>query len=230
MRINKLLSNKGICSRKETNRWIEAGRITVNGHLAICGQWVGEDDEILIDQQPIQEKEKVYILLNKPVGITCTLDSQVKQNIRDYINYPDYIFPVGRLDKDSEGLILMTNDGELADALLNAAYKYEKEYLVTVDKELTNTFLQQMAKGVRLGDKMTRPCQLLQVEEDTFKIILTQGMNRQIRKMCLAFGYKVKRLERIRLVSIEKGELMTGEWRFLTTSERESLQQLLPKL
>lgn len=224
MRINKLFSNKGICSRRQTNVWIEAGRIQVNGKTAICGQWVEETDEILLDGLPLEEKEKVYILLNKPVGITCTADAEVKDNIIQYMAYPDFIFPVGRLDKDSQGLILMTNDGDLANQILNADNVHEKEYLVTVHQPFDEAFLEKMAKGVELGDVVTRPCTLERVNEDTFTIVLTQGLNRQIRKMCLTFGYKVTRLERIRIVSIEKGTLPYGKWRLLTQEEIEKLR------
>ena len=226
MRINKLLSNKGICSRKQTNVWIEAGRIQVNGKPAICGQWVEEEDEILLDGEPIKAREKVYLLLNKPVGITCTADQNVKHNIIEYMAYPEFIFPVGRLDKDSQGLILMTNDGDLANQILDASYEHEKEYLVTVHKPFDESFLEKMANGVTIGNVMTRPCQITRVSEDTFKIILTQGLNRQIRKMCLTFGYKVIRLERIRILFLQKENLPYGKWRPLTPEEIQRLQKM----
>lgn len=226
MRINKLLSNKGICSRRQTNVLIEAGRIYVNGKKAIYGQWVEETDEILLDGKPLQEREKIYILLNKPVGITCTSDEAVKDNIIDYMNYPEFIFPVGRLDKESQGLILMTNDGDLAHQILYSEHEHEKEYLVTVDRPYDETFLKKMAQGVKIGKDVTRPCILTKVSEDSFKIILTQGLNRQIRKMCLVFGYKVKRLERIRLLFVEKGDLPCGKWRILTKEEVSQLKML----
>ncbi|MBE6023698.1 MAG: pseudouridine synthase [Cellulosilyticum sp.] len=226
MRINKLLSNKGICSRKQTNIWIEAGRIQVNGKLAICGQWVEEEDEILLDGKPLEAREKVYLLLNKPIGVTCTADQNVKDNIIDYMDYPEYIFPVGRLDKDSQGLIFMTNDGDLAHQILNAEYEHEKEYLVTVHQPFDEAFLANMERGVTLGEVTTRPCKLMRVSEDTFKIILTQGLNRQIRKMCLAFGYKVIRLERIRILFLEKEDLPYGKWRFLSDDEVKKLNKV----
>lgn len=226
MRINKMLSNKGVCSRKQTNELIEAGRVMVNGKLAICGQWVEEEDEILIDGEPLIQKERIYILLNKPTGVTCTADSAVKNNILEYMNYPDFIFPVGRLDKDSQGLILMTNDGDLAHNILYAEHEHEKEYLVTVHKPFDDAFLKGMAEGVELGEIRTRPCILTRVSEDSFKIILTQGLNRQIRKMCLAFGYKVIRLERIRILFIEKEDLPYGQWRKLTPDEVEKLKKI----
>ena len=219
MRINKLLSNKGICSRKKANEMIMAGRIKVNGLPCIPGQWVEEEDYIEVDGQPLCERERVYILLNKPIGITCTAAEEVKDNIIQYVDYPEYIFPVGRLDKASQGLILMTNDGELAHHILNAEHHYEKEYLVTVHQPFDDTFLKQMSEGVLLGTIQTRPCQLERVSEDTFKIILTQGLNKQIRRMCLVFGYKVTRLERIRIVSLKIDDLPYGEWRELTQEE-----------
>lgn len=225
MRINKLLSNKGICSRRDTNRLIEAGRIRVNGKLAIGGQWVEETDEILLDDKPLMEREKVYLLLNKPVGVVCTADESVKANIIDYVNYPTYIFPVGRLDKASEGLILMTNDGELAHRISDSGHQHEKEYEVTVDRPFDAAFLEQMARGIQIDGKITRPCKTVGISEDTFRIILTQGLNRQIRKMCLALGYKVTRLERIRILFLEKKELAEGKWRLLTMCEIHQLKQ-----
>lgn len=225
MRINKLLSNKGICSRKQANEIIEAGRVIVNGKLCIPGQWVEAEDEIYIDGEPLKAKEKVYIILNKPVGITCTAAKEVKDNIIDYVGYPEYIFPVGRLDKDSRGLILMTNDGDLAHAVLAAEHKHEKEYIVTVDKPYDEAFLEGMAKGVNLGKVMTRPCKMQAISEDTFKIVLTQGLNRQIRRMSKHFGYEVVRLERIRLLSIEMGNLAYGSWRHLNKEELENLKK-----
>lgn len=219
MRVNKLLSNKGICSRTKAHEMIIAGRVKVNGLPCIPGQWVEEEDHIEIDGQALREREKVYIVLNKPVGITCTAAEEVKDNIIQYMNYPEYIFPVGRLDKASQGLILMTNDGELANHILNAEHKHEKEYLVTVHEPFDEAFLRGMSEGVSLGGIRTRPCKLTRVSENTFKIILTQGLNKQIRKMCLVFGYKVTRLERIRLLSIKIDELPYGKWRRLTEEE-----------
>lgn len=226
MRINKLLSNKGICSRKKAHELIVAGRIKVNGLPCIPGQWVEEEDYIEVDGSPICEREPVYILLNKPIGITCTAAEEVKDNIIQYVNYPEYIFPVGRLDKASQGLILMTNDGELANHILNAEHHYEKEYLVTVHQPFDEVFLEQMSEGVLLGDIKTRPCQLVRVSEDTFKIVLTQGLNKQIRRMCLAFGYKVIRLERIRLLSLKIDDLPYGKWRTLTQEEVQRLRNV----
>lgn len=225
MRVNKLLSNKGICSRTKAHEMIIAGRIKVNGLPCIPGQWVEEEDRIEIDGRPLRERDKVYILLNKPIGITCTAAEEVKDNIIQYMNYPEYIFPVGRLDKASQGLILMTNDGELANHILNAEHEHEKEYLVTVHKSFDDIFLKEMSEGVQLGSVKTRPCKLTRVSEDTFKIILTQGLNKQIRKMCLVFGYKVTRLERIRLLSLRIDDLPYGKWRRLTEEEVGTLRK-----
>lgn len=226
MRINKLFSNLGICSRRETNRLIEADRVRVNGEFCIPGQWVEEEDIILIDNKPIIRKEKIYIALNKPVGITCTAAKEVENNIIDFMNYSEYIFPVGRLDKRSQGLILMTNDGDLADKILKSENHHEKEYIVTVDKPFGDTFLEEMSKGVDIGEVVTRPCLVRRTNEDTFHIILTQGLNKQIRRMTKAFGYTVVRLERIRIVNITLDGIKIGKYRNLTNEELETLRHL----
>lgn len=223
MRINKLFSNLGICSRTETNRLIEEGRVKVNGVLSIPGQWVEKEDEILIDDKPITEKKKIYIAFNKPVGITCTSSSEVKDNIIDFINYEEYIFPVGRLDKESHGLILMTNDGDLANKILNSDNYYEKEYVVTVDKPIDNNFINHMSTGVYILGEKTRPCKVIKIDEYIFKIILTQGLNRQIRRMSKALGYNVIELERIRICSINVEGIDLGKWRHLSEEEVRQL-------
>lgn len=219
MRINKLFSNVGFCSRKETNRLIQQNRITVNGQIPQLGQWVDEKDIILIDNKPIPVKDKIYIALNKPVGITCTASKEVQGNIIDFINYPEYIFPIGRLDKDSEGLILLTNDGGFSNRILESKNTYEKEYLVTVDKPFDDFFMEGMCKGVEIRGTTTKPCRVTRVDEHTFRIILTQGLNRQIRRMSKAFGYTVTRLQRIRIINIDIHGLDTGKWRELTEEE-----------
>ncbi|MCY6354248.1 pseudouridine synthase [Clostridium sp. ZS2-4] len=219
MRINKLFSNFGICSRKETNRLIEENRIIVNGQLCEPGQWVEETDIILIDNEPIQVKDKIYIALNKPVGITCTAAKEVESNIIDFMNYPEYIFPVGRLDKASQGLILMTNDGDLANKILKSENEHEKEYIVTVDKPFDDFFMKAMSKGVEICEVRTKPCKVSRVSEDTFRIILTQGLNRQIRRMSRYFGYTVVQLERIRIMNINIDGIDIGKWRNLTEKE-----------
>lgn len=219
MRINKLFSNLGFCSRRDTNRLIEANRVTVNGIACILGQWVEESDVILVDNKPIPIKDKIYIVLNKPVGITCTSSKEVKNNIIEFMNYPEYIFPVGRLDKESQGLILMTNDGDLANKILESENHHEKEYIVTLHKSFHDDFIVGMESGVEIGGVKTRPCKVTRVSEDTFKIILTQGLNKQIRRMSKTFGYTVIKLERIRIVNIELNDLEIGKWRNLTKEE-----------
>lgn len=219
MRINKLFSNLGFCSRRDTNRLIEANRVTVNGIACILGQWVEESDIILVDNKPIPIKDKIYIVLNKPVGITCTAAKEVKNNIIEFINYPEYIFPVGRLDKESQGLILMTNDGDLANKILESENHHEKEYITTLHKPFHDDFIVGMESGVEIGGVKTRPCKVTRVSEDTFKIILTQGLNKQIRRMSKTFGYTVIKLERIRIVNIELNDLEIGKWRNLTKEE-----------
>lgn len=225
MRINKLFSNLGICSRKETNRLIEQGRIIVNGKLCIPGQWVEYSDDILIDNKPVKAKEKIYIALNKPVGITCTASDEVEDNIIEYMKYPEYIFPVGRLDKESQGLILLTNDGDLANRILESDNLHEKEYLVTLNRKFDEHFIEKMSNGVKILDTITRPCKVSRINDDTFKIILTQGLNKQIRRMSKALGYTVIRLERIRIMNIKIDGIGYGEWRYLDKEEVEGLTE-----
>ncbi len=224
MRINKLLSNYGFCSRSETNKFIEEGRIQVNGKLAIKGQWVEKGDDILIDDDPLLPKDKIYIALNKPVGITCTAAKEVEGNIISFMNYEEYIFPIGRLDKASEGLILMTNDGDLANKILESENNHEKEYIVTVDRPFDDGFIKGMSEGVEISGVRTRPCKVSKISEDTFKIILTQGLNKQIRKMTKTFGYNVISLQRIRIINIKIKGIDTGKWRNLTEEELVELR------
>lgn len=229
MRINKLFSNLGICSRKETNKLIEEKRVMVNGQLCIPGQWVEPDEYIiLIDNKPIEAKEKVYMAFNKPRGIVCTAAEGVKENIINFINYPEYIFPVGRLDKESQGLIIMTNDGDLASKILESENKHEKEYIVEVDKKIDESFIEKMSCGVDiLANKKiikTRPCKVYKINDYKFNIILTQGLNRQIRKMCGAIGYKVTELKRVRIMNIELNNLEESKYRNLTKAEIQGLK------
>ncbi|MBX4270325.1 pseudouridine synthase [Clostridium estertheticum] len=219
MRINKLLSNYGICSRTGANKLIEENRIIVNGKFCTPGQWVEKEDNILLDNKNIIEKDKIYIAFNKPVGITCTAEKTVASNIIDFMNYPEYIFPVGRLDKSSQGLILMTNDGELANNILESKNGHEKEYIVTVNKSYDNNFIEGMSKGVQICGVNTRTCKVSRISENTFRIILTQGLNKQIRRMSKTFGYTVVRLERIRIVDIKVDGIEIGKWRYLTEKE-----------
>lgn len=224
MRINKRLSNLGFCSRRETNRIIAENRVTVNGRLCEPGQWVNEEDIILIDNKPIPVKEKVYIALNKPVGITCTAAKGVDSNIIDFMDYPEYIFPVGRLDKASQGLILMTNDGDLSNKISKSENQHEKEYIVTLDRVFDNAFMEYMSRGVEILGVITRSCKVSRVSENTFRIILTQGLNKQIRRMSKALGYKVIRLERIRIMDITIEGIDIGTWRNLTEEEINRLK------
>ena len=226
MRINKYFSNLGICSRRETNRLIEEKRVIVNGVLCEPGQWVEEYDEILLDGERVKAREKIYIALNKPVGVTCTAAENVKDNIISYMNYGQYIFPVGRLDKESQGLIIMTNDGVLSNKILEADNLHEKEYIVTVDKIINDDFINKMANGVNIGDVITRKCKVNKINNNTFNIVLTQGLNKQIRRMSKAFGYTVIKLERIRIMNIEIDDIPYGEWRKLTSVELEKLKEL----
>ncbi|SHH79130.1 pseudouridine synthase [Clostridium intestinale] len=227
MRINKFFSNMGYCSRKETNRLIKENRVTVNGKLCIPGQWVEETDIILVDNKPLESKNKVYILLNKPVGIVCTSAKEIESNIVSYMGYPEYIFPVGRLDKESQGLILMTNDGELANKILNSDNEHEKEYMVTLDKSFDDSFVEGMSAGVEVLNIKTRPCKVTRVSDDTFRIILTQGLNRQIRRMSKAFGYNVEILERVRIMNLKIDGIEMGKWRHLTKIEENELKKEL---
>jgi len=224
MRLNKFLAETGACSRREADQWIDAGRVTVNGARAELGTQVSAGDEVRVDGQPLRAKpRRVYLALNKPVGIECTTDRDVPGNIVDFVGYPERIFPVGRLDKDSEGLILLTNDGDIVNTILRAEHEHEKEYVVSVDRPLTPAFLAGMAAGVPILDTVTNPCRLSQVGRNTFRIVLTQGLNRQIRRMCEHFGYTVRRLRRERIINITLGDLPVGRWRNLGRRELEGL-------
>jgi 23S rRNA pseudouridine2604 synthase len=226
MRLNKYLAETGACSRREADQWIEAGRVTVNGARAVLGTQVAESDEVRVDGQPLRSKpRRVYLALNKPVGIECTTDRDVPGNIVDFVDYPERIFPIGRLDRDSEGLILLTNDGDIVNTVLRAEHEHEKEYVVSVDRPLTGAFLAGMAAGVPILDTVTNPCRITQVGRNTFRIVLTQGLNRQIRRMCEHFGYTVRSLRRVRIMHVHLGELPVGRWRPLTSVE---LGGLLP--
>ena len=224
MRINKFLAESGACSRREADAWIAAGRVTVNGVAAELGTRVAEDDQVAVDGRPIDAKpRRVYLALNKPVGVECTTDRDVPGNIVDFVGHRERIFPIGRLDKDSEGLILLTNDGDVVNHVLRAENAHEKEYVVAVDRPLTPEFLAGMAGGVPILGTVTNPCRVSQVGRNTFRIVLTQGMNRQIRRMCEHFDYTVRRLQRVRIMHIRLGELPIGKWRNLTPEEVRGL-------
>ncbi|GAB1534303.1 MULTISPECIES: 23S rRNA pseudouridine(2604) synthase RluF [Brevibacillus] len=228
MRINKFISETGICSRREADKLIESKRVTINGQLAELGSTVASGDDVRIDGQPLGVKKKdVYIALNKPVGITCTTELHVKGNIINFVNHPERIFPIGRLDKDSQGLILLTNDGDIVNKILRAENNHDKEYIVTVDKPITANFLHGMANGVRILGTTTKPCKVTKVSDCVFNIVLTQGLNRQIRRMCQVFGYQVRKLERVRIMNIGLGNLKLGQWRNLTAKELTDLNKNL---
>lgn len=224
MRINKYLSETGACSRREADQWIEAGRVTVDGVKAVLGTQVAEGQAVLVDGQPLRARPKrVYLALNKPVGIECTTDREVRDNIVDFVAHRERVFPIGRLDKDSEGLILLTNDGDVVNTVLRAEHQHEKEYVVAVDRPLTAEFLAGMAAGVPILGTVTNPCKVTQVGRNTFRIVLTQGLNRQIRRMCEHFGYTVRSLQRVRIMHIRLGDLPLGRWRNLTPEELRGL-------
>ena len=226
MRINKFISETGICSRREADKLINAGRVTINGMKAELGSTVQDGDDVRIDGNQLGAKKKdVYIVLNKPVGITCTTELHVKGNIIDFVNHPERIFPIGRLDKDSQGLILLTNNGDIVNKILRAEHNHEKEYIVTVDKPITANFLHGMANGVRILGTVTKQCKVTKVSDRVFTIILTQGLNRQIRRMCQAFGYQVRQLQRVRIMNITLGNLKIGQYRNLTSKELGDLEK-----
>lgn len=230
IRINKYLSDCGVCSRREADRLIEEGRITVDGLKAETGMKVTEESRILLDGKPLRSRPRpVLIAVYKPAGVVTTAAEEEPNNIVTYVGWPDRIYPVGRLDKDSEGLILMTNQGELAESIAHARGRHEKEYLVTVDKAVTREFAEKMASGVRILNTVTRPCTVEKVSKYRFRIILTQGLNRQIRRMCEALGYRVTELVRTRVMNISLNGLEIGHWRRIEGEEYEELLRELGK-
>jgi len=232
MRLNKHISDTGFCSRREADRLVAEGRVTVNGLRARIGAEVGEGDEVRVDGQPLKlrtaakgQRRHVYIALYKPVGITCTTESGVKDNIIDFVGHQERIFPIGRLDKDSEGLILLTSNGDIVNEILRAENKLEKEYLVAINHQVTPEFLRGMAKGVPIHGQLTLPCKTGKLGRFGFRIVLVQGLNRQIRLMAAHFGFRVKQLLRARIGNVKLGHLKPGQWRNLTDAE---LRGLLP--
>ena len=220
VRLNKYISETGVCSRREADKWIEAGRVTLNGAPATLGHKVAAGDEVRIDGNLVGAKKKaIYIALNKPVGITCTTEAHVADNIVRFVGHSERIFPVGRLDKDSEGLILLTNDGDIVNEILRSENEHEKEYVVSVNRPITDLSLKMLASGVKIMGMTTKPCRVERVDAETFRLVLTQGLNRQIRRMCSALGYRVRRLQRVRIISIHVGALRAGEWRYLSDAE-----------
>jgi len=223
--LNKYISETGFCSRREADKYIEQRRVTINGQLAIKGNRVLPRDTVEVDGEPLKKKDKiVYIVFNKPVGITCTTDLKDKDNIISFINYKSRIFPVGRLDKPSEGLIFLTNDGDIVNKILRAGNNHEKEYVVTVDKPINGEFIHKMGNGVKILDTVTKKCVVKQEGKNRFRIILVQGLNRQIRRMCQVLDYNVQTLKRVRIMNITIANLPAGKWRYFTPEEIKTIE------
>lgn len=228
VRLNKYISDAGHCSRREADRWIEEGRVYIDGRKGTLGDRVLPGMKVTIEGERVKAQNRnVYIVLNKPVGIVCTTDKREPMNVVDFVDHDRRIYPIGRLDKDSEGLLLMTSDGDIVNRILRAAGRHEKEYQVTVDKPITHEFLTKMSSGVKILGTTTLPCQIKKTGEKAFTIILTQGLNRQIRRMCETLGYRVKTLKRIRIMNIHLGNLKLGQWRNLTPNEMKELMRRL---
>ncbi|PSW03841.1 23S rRNA pseudouridine(2604) synthase RluF [Photobacterium lipolyticum] len=228
VRLNKFISDTGFCSRREADKLIDQGRVTINGLSPEMGTKVLPGDEVLVDDKPLRAKEKpIYIALNKPTGITCTTERHIEDNIVDFIGHRKRIFPIGRLDKPSDGLIFLTNDGDIVNKILRAGNSHEKEYVVRVDKPITQEFLDKMASGVEILDTVTLPCKVSKETNFSFRIVLTQGLNRQIRRMCEALGYDVYKLRRVRIMNITIDGLPNGKWRYLTDDEIADINRLI---
>lgn len=228
VRLNKYISDAGHCSRREADRWIEEGRVYIDGRKGTLGDRVLPGMKVTIEGERVKAQNRnVYIVLNKPVGIVCTTDKREPMNVVDFVDHDRRIYPIGRLDKDSEGLLLMTSDGDIVNRILRAAGRHEKEYQVTVDKPITHEFLTKMSSGVKILGTTTLPCQIKKTGEKAFTIILTQGLNRQIRRMCETLGYRVKTLKRVRIMNIHLGNLKLGQWRNLTPNEMKELMRRL---
>lgn len=227
-RLNKFLSEAGVCSRREADRMISAGEVTVNGELAITGMRVSKEDTVLVCGKKIRKKdEMILLLMNKPRGIICTAQTREKPNIIEYLNYPVRVYPIGRLDKESEGLLLLTNNGELVNRIMRAGNFHEKEYRVWVDRPIDQTFIRKMSDGVPILNTVTRPCKVRKTGKNTFSIILTQGLNRQIRRMCEYLGCHVERLVRVRIMNLKLDGIASGEYRKITEPEYRKLKELL---
>lgn len=226
--VNKYISETGFCSRREADKYIEQGRVTINDNIASKGNRVEDGDVVEVDGEPLKKKKAtIYIALNKPKGITCTTDLKDKTNIIDYINFNSRIFPIGRLDKLSEGLIFLTNDGDIVNKILRAGNQHEKEYTVSVDKPINIEFIKAMRNGVRIMGVTTQKCFVNQEASDRFRIILTQGLNRQIRRMCEALGYNVRSLKRTRIMNISLKDLAPGKWRYFTKEEISTITEMV---
>ncbi|MGB2079721.1 MAG: 23S rRNA pseudouridine(2604) synthase RluF [Vibrio sp.] len=228
IRLNKYISDSGFCSRREADKLIAAQRVTINGNIPEMGTKVLPEDEVCVDGKPVKDKEKpIYIALNKPTGITCTTERHIEGNIVDFIGHHKRIFPIGRLDKPSDGLIFLTNDGDIVNKILRAGNSHEKEYVVRVDKPITEEFINKMASGVDILDTTTLPCKVSKETDFSFRITLTQGLNRQIRRMCEALGYDVYKLRRVRIMNISIDGLPNGKWRYLTDAEIAEIHRLI---
>jgi len=228
IRLNKYISDAGYCSRRDADKWIEEGRVFINGKKGVLGDRVLPGMKVTVSGERVKSQGRnVYIALNKPVGIVCTTDKREPANVVDFVDHDRRIYPIGRLDKDSEGLLLMTSDGDIVNRILRAAGRHEKEYQVTVDKAVTQEFIDKMQSGVKILGTVTLPCRLKKTGEKAFTIILTQGLNRQIRRMCEALGYRVKSLKRVRIMNIHLGNLKLGQWRNLTPNEMKELMRRL---
>ncbi|MDF1696915.1 MAG: 23S rRNA pseudouridine(2604) synthase RluF [Saprospiraceae bacterium] len=226
--LNKYISSTGICSRREANALIAEGRVTINNSKAVLGNRVSPGDVVRLDNKLLKPKpDPVYLAFNKPVGIVCTTDKKEKKNIISYLNYKERLFPIGRLDKPSEGLIFLTNDGDIVNKILRAGNNHEKEYIVTVDKTISDRFLKRMGNGIPILGTKTKKCKLDFISKKVFRITLTQGLNRQIRRMCEYLGYEVVRLKRTRIMNVELGNLKVGQWRKLTSEEIETILKLV---
>ncbi len=227
-RLNKFISETGFCSRREADKLIEQGRVTLNGQIPEMGTKVNEGDVVFIDGKPLKEKkEPIYIAFNKPVGITCTTERNIKGNIIDFIRHKERIFPIGRLDKLSEGLIFLTSDGDIVNKILRAGNNHEKEYVVTVDRIISREFIKKMANGVAILNTVTQKCKVSQENKQRFRITLTQGLNRQIRRMCEVLGYHVLKLRRVRIMNVDLEGLSVGKWRYLSSDEINKINQMI---
>lgn len=231
MRLNQFISSSGFCSRRQADVFIKEQKVRVNSEMVMLGHVIDEGDRVEVDGQLIEAKENtIYIMLNKPPGVTCTAARHIESNIIDFVNYPERIFPVGRLDRQSEGLIILTDDGSIVNELLREENDYGKDYIVTVNKEITPTFIEEMANGVAIynprkkGNTMTNSCKVVQLDEHRFQITLSQGLNRQIRRMCRRFQYTVTKLQRVRIHDLALGQLELGKWRHLTAEEIKGLR------
>lgn len=228
MRINKYFTDQGYCSRRQADKLIEEKRVKINGRIAVLGDQVNDSDVVTVDDKPVKiDAPKTYIMYNKPRGVTCTTEASVKDNIIEVVKHPLRVFPIGRLDKDSTGLIFLTNDGDIVNKILRAQYGHEKEYVVEINRPVDDTFLQNMSQGVDIGDHITLPCKVKKVGGNTFNIILTEGKNRQIRRMCDALGATVKNLHRIRIMNIKIGDLKMGQWKDIPLPSLQALKNQL---